>query len=71
MLCELCALVGRLRVDDSLPLLTSPATAGECEGCGRALRASVGDRVLRTMSHMARLGLTGQPLFSRRRAEAG
>ena len=71
MLCEMCALVGRLRVDDSLPLRTSPATAGECEGCGRPLRASVGDRVLRTMSHMARFGLTGQSLFSRRRAEAG
>ena len=71
MVCEMCSLVGRLRVgENSAEEYPAPA-AGECEACGRALRASVGDRVLRTMSHMARLGLTGQVLFSRRRAEAG
>ena len=71
MLCELCTLVGRLRVGDAAPLQSSSPVAGECEACGRALRASVGDRVLRTMANMTRLGLTGQSLFSRRRAEAG
>ena len=64
MRCELCASIGRNRILNA----TRPAPAfnsGQCEVCGSPLDGPR-DRVVETIAHLARFGLTGQMLLSRR-----
>jgi hypothetical protein len=70
MLCELCALVGRLRVTEAES--ASKRVSGEsfaitCDGCGKSI-GSISDRVGQTLAQLARFGLTGQKLLAKRRA---
>lgn len=69
MRCELCASLGRLRkVDDGRLALSPSPDAGrtaDCEICGHPL-GGPRDRVVETIAQLARFGLTGQMLLSRR-----
>lgn len=69
MLCELCALVGRMRVadEDSPKRVSNEGFSIACEGCGKSI-GGIGERVGQTLAQLARFGLTGQRLLARRRA---
>lgn len=65
MRCELCASIGRYRVVGESSHVLPPSGPGECEVCGSPV-AGPRDRVVETIAQLARFGLTGQMLLSRR-----
>ena len=66
MRCELCASIGRMRAVGQDTTAEPPASAsGRCEVCGQPLLGDR-DRVVETIAHLARFGLTGQMLLARR-----
>jgi hypothetical protein len=67
MLCELCNSVGRNPVGER-KRASGEIFALSCDACGMDLDGTIGDRVGQTLAQLARFGLTGQKLLSRRRA---
>ena len=67
MRCELCASVSRMTriVENSLAEPMVPPVTAVCDVCGQPLHG-VRDRVMQTLAQLARFGLTGQMLLSRR-----
>ena len=65
MRCELCSSLGRLRHEDGLLAEAKPSAGVSCEVCGQPVLGAR-DRVIETLAQLARFGLTGQMLLSRR-----
>jgi hypothetical protein len=76
MLCALCSSVGRMRADPDDGERTRRGSVGPrresscetCDSCGRRLAAGAGEGVVKTLAHLARFGLTGQMILTRKRA---
>jgi len=76
MLCALCGSVGRMRSDPEDGERTRRGSVGPgpgdrsetCATCGRPLTAGTGERVVETLAQLARFGLTGQMILTRKRA---
>jgi len=76
MLCALCGAVGRMRPCQDDGQRTRRGSAGPatddgaevCASCGRSLAAGSGEQVVETLAQLARFGLTGQMILTRKRA---
>ena len=71
MLCEVCSSVGRMRVDDAQRPIRHESRdplSVTCDGCGKPLGLTAGDRIAETLAQLARFGLIGENLLARRRA---
>lgn len=74
MFCALCNSVGRMRA--SREERTRRGSVGprpesgteNCEACGRPVAGGAGERVVETLTQLARFGLTGQSILARKRA---
>jgi hypothetical protein len=70
MFCAACLSVKRaaMRNVEAPEAEASPPAAGaKCEECGRVLDGDTGQRLAAKVSQLARFGLAGRPLLSRRR----
>lgn len=71
MFCVLCESVKRLSHGVLAPgpggVTRAPAPEGTCERCGRPLERDSFERLAAKVDQLARFGLTGRPLLSRRR----
>ena len=76
MLCALCGSVGRMRTSPDDEERTRRGSVGPrpesgsecCASCGRPLAGPAGEGVVETLSQLARFGLTGQMILTRKRA---
>ena len=76
MLCALCSSVGRMRTNPGDELRTRRGSAGPpsdgssetCDACGHLVAVGAGEGVVETLAHLARFGLTGQAILTRKRA---
>ena len=76
MLCAQCSSVGRMRInreDQRTRRGSSEGTqiengASVCDSCGRLVAGTAGEQVVETLAQLARFGLTGQSILSRKRA---
>ncbi len=76
MLCALCSSVGRMRAHPDEGERTRRGSVGPraepgpgaCASCGQPLIVGTGDRVVETLAQLARFGLTGQMILTRKRA---
>jgi len=70
MVCELCATVGRMRSEagvEGRPAPVVPGGVGVCDACGSPVERGASARVVDTLAQLARFGLAGQMILSRRR----
>jgi hypothetical protein len=76
MLCALCSSAGRMQTNPEDAGRTRRGSAGPrpesgpvtCDSCGRLVAAGSGEGVVETLAHLARFGLTGQTILTRKRA---
>ena len=76
MLCALCGSVGRMRTSPDDGERTRRGSVGpgpesdfeSCASCGRPLAVPAAEGVVETLSQLARFGLTGQVILTRKRA---
>jgi len=76
MLCALCSSAGRMQASPDDGERTRRGSVGprpedgfeSCASCGRPLAGGAGEGVVETLSQLARFGLTGQMILTRKRA---
>ncbi len=73
MFCEACLSLKRSTPGSARQPVPAAGVTGArpdetCEQCGRLLDGDVGERLAAKVSQLARFGLAGRPLLSRRRS---